>query len=133
MIRPMRAGTATASAVRISGAERCSVFCIENAVPKPPRSTSSKNSTGDLPSASRNSENSSAGDHEREQRNGDVFRAAAGCGPTGRWAPSRRLTSRRAERFGDIGHGPLYSGSDVGTAMRTPHAPIGATLRTTLR
>ncbi len=37
MTSPMRAGTATASAVRISGAERCSVFWIENAVPKPPR------------------------------------------------------------------------------------------------
>ena len=59
MMSPIRAGTATASAVRISGAERCSVFCSEKAVPKPPRSTSSKNSTGDLPSASRNSENSS--------------------------------------------------------------------------
>ena len=37
MIRPMRAGMATASAVRISGAARCSVFWIEKAVPKPPR------------------------------------------------------------------------------------------------
>ena len=39
MMRPMRAGIATASAVRISGAERCSVFWNENAVPKPPRQT----------------------------------------------------------------------------------------------
>ena len=39
MIRPIRAGIATASAVRISGAERCSVFWNENAVPKPPRQT----------------------------------------------------------------------------------------------
>ena len=39
MMRPMRAGTATASAVRISGAERWSVFWNENAVPKPPRQT----------------------------------------------------------------------------------------------
>ena len=39
MMRPMRAGIATASAVRISGDERCSVFCSENAVPKPPRQT----------------------------------------------------------------------------------------------
>ena len=39
MIRPMRAGIATASAVRISGEDRCSVFWIENAVPKPPRQT----------------------------------------------------------------------------------------------
>ena len=60
MTSPIRAGTATASAVRISGAERCSVFCNENAVPKPPRLTSSKNSSGDFPSASRNSENNAA-------------------------------------------------------------------------
>ena len=39
MIMPMRAGIATASAVRISGAERCKVFWNENAVPKPPRQT----------------------------------------------------------------------------------------------
>ena len=39
MMRPMRAGIATASAVRMSGAERCSVFWKENAVPKPPRQT----------------------------------------------------------------------------------------------
>ncbi len=39
MIRPMRAGIATASAVRISGEERCSVFWNEKAVPKPPRQT----------------------------------------------------------------------------------------------
>ena len=39
MMRPMRAGIATASAVRIRGAERCSVFCNENEVPKPPRQT----------------------------------------------------------------------------------------------
>ena len=39
MMRPMRAGIATASAVRIRGAERCSVFWSEKAVPKPPRQT----------------------------------------------------------------------------------------------
>ena len=39
MMRPMRAGIATASAVRMSGAERCSVFWKEKAVPKPPRQT----------------------------------------------------------------------------------------------
>ena len=39
MMRPMRAGIATASAVRISGAERCSVFWKEKAVPKPPFQT----------------------------------------------------------------------------------------------
>ena len=39
MMRPMRAGIATASAVRIKGAERCSVFWNENAVPNPPRQT----------------------------------------------------------------------------------------------
>ena len=39
MMRPMRAGIATASAVRMSGAERCSVFWNEKAVPKPPRQT----------------------------------------------------------------------------------------------
>ena len=33
---PIRAGTATASAVRMSGEDRCSVFWMENAVPKPP-------------------------------------------------------------------------------------------------
>ena len=37
--------------VRISGAARCSVFCQEKDVPKPPRQTSAKNSTGDLPSS----------------------------------------------------------------------------------
>ena len=39
MMRPMRAGIATASAVRISGEERCRVFWNENAVPNPPRQT----------------------------------------------------------------------------------------------
>ena len=39
MMRPIRAGIATASAVRMSGAERCRVFCNENEVPKPPRQT----------------------------------------------------------------------------------------------
>ena len=34
---PRRAGTATQSAVRISGDARTSVFCQENEVPKPPR------------------------------------------------------------------------------------------------
>ena len=35
--RPSRAGSATHSAVSSSGAARCSVFCSENQVPKPPR------------------------------------------------------------------------------------------------
>ena len=39
MIRPIRAGIASASAVRISGEDRCSVFWNENAVPNPPRQT----------------------------------------------------------------------------------------------
>ena len=39
MMRPMRAGIATASAVRISGEERCSVFWNGDAVPNPPRQT----------------------------------------------------------------------------------------------
>ena len=58
--RPMRAGSATQSAVRIKGDERCRVFWSENDVPKPPRSTSSKNSTGDFPSASKSNENNTA-------------------------------------------------------------------------
>ena len=43
-IRPMRAGMATQSAVRISGAARTSVFCHENSVPNPPRAMRKKNS-----------------------------------------------------------------------------------------
>ena len=35
----------------MSGAERCSVFCNEKAVPKPPRQTQSKKSTGRLADA----------------------------------------------------------------------------------
>src|SRR3984957_15249742 len=60
MMRPMRAGIATASAVNISGAERWSVFWNENAVPKPPRQTKSTKSTGDLPIARRKRANSAA-------------------------------------------------------------------------
>ncbi len=40
MVRPRRAGMATASAVSIRGAARRSVFDQENAVPKPPSQTS---------------------------------------------------------------------------------------------
>ena len=57
---PRRAGTATQSAVRISGEARTSVFCQENEVPKPPRHKSEKNSTGDLPSRIRKIEKSAA-------------------------------------------------------------------------
>src|SRR3984957_8650945 len=60
MMRPMRAGIATASAVNISGAERWSVFWNENAVPKPPRQTKSTKSTGDLPIARRKRAKSAA-------------------------------------------------------------------------
>src|ERR1700688_1039043 len=60
MMRPMRAGIATASAVRMSGAERCSVFWNEKDVPKPPRHTYETKSTGDLPIAMRKIANSAA-------------------------------------------------------------------------
>src|SRR5260221_37341 len=46
IIRPMRAGSAVQSAVRISGAARVSVFCHENQLPKAPWYISAKASSG---------------------------------------------------------------------------------------
>jgi hypothetical protein len=46
MTRPARAGMATHSAVSISGAARCSVFCQENQSPKAPLNSSTQTSTG---------------------------------------------------------------------------------------
>ncbi len=100
MMRPIRAGTATASAVRMSGAERCNVFCKENAVPNPPRSTSSKNSIGDLPSASRNSENS----------NDDTTSANSGMATYS--APLRTRTEKSLGAFAGL-TSPALSGSNM--------------------
>ena len=49
MIRPARAGSATHSAVSISGAARCSVFCHENQSPNAPLNSSVQVSTGLAP------------------------------------------------------------------------------------
>ena len=59
-VRPIRAGMAKASPVRISGAARSSVFWMEKADPKPPVQIRPKKAAGDLPKASRNTEKISA-------------------------------------------------------------------------
>ena len=111
--RPMRAGTATHSAVRISGPARASVFCQENAVPNPPRHTSAKNSAGDLPSASRNPENTSA----------DTASARSG---TSRYSAARRTRADPSPMPGDAS--PAPDGRTTKTVSNAPprdHAAQG--------
>src|SRR6185436_6803376 len=55
---PARAGIATQSAVSISGAARCSVFCQENQSPKAPLNRISHTSTGLAPAKETNRPNS---------------------------------------------------------------------------
>ena len=57
---PARAGIATHSAVSISGAARCSVFCQENQSPNAPLNSSSQTSTGLTPANQTNTPNSSS-------------------------------------------------------------------------
>src|SRR5688572_154017 len=59
-VRPMRAGMAKASPVRMSGAERCSVFWMEKDDPNPPVQIRLKKVIGDLPSSIRKIEKSPA-------------------------------------------------------------------------
>ena len=57
---PARAGIATHSAVSISGAARCSVFCHENQSPKAPLNRMTQTSTGLTPANQTNTPNSSS-------------------------------------------------------------------------
>ena len=57
---PARAGMATHSAVSISGAARCSVFCHENQSPNAPLNSSSQTSSGLTPANHTNTPNSSS-------------------------------------------------------------------------
>ena len=59
-VSPACAGSATASAVSISGAARCSVFCHENASPNAPRNSSVQTSSGLWPPNQQNTPNSSS-------------------------------------------------------------------------
>ena len=57
---PARAGIATASAVSISGAARCSVFCHENVSPNAPLNNSAQASSGLTPPIATHTPNSSS-------------------------------------------------------------------------
>ena len=57
---PARAGIATHSAVSISGAARCKVFCHENQSPNAPLNSSSQTSTGLTPANQTKTPNSSS-------------------------------------------------------------------------
>ena len=70
-VRPMRAGMAKARPVRMSGAERCSVFCMEKDEPKPPVQIRLKKVAGDLPSRRRKIEKSTADARQRAERDDD--------------------------------------------------------------
>jgi hypothetical protein len=60
MISPARAGIATHSAVSISGAARCSVFCHENQSPNAPLNRIVQVSTGLAPPSQTKPPNSSS-------------------------------------------------------------------------
>ena len=60
MISPARAGIATHSAVSISGAARCSVFCHENQSPNAPLKRIVQVSTGLTPPSQTKTPNSSS-------------------------------------------------------------------------
>jgi hypothetical protein len=59
-INPARAGSATHSAVSISGAARCSVFCHENQSPNAPLKSVAHTSTGSTPAKATSTPNSSS-------------------------------------------------------------------------
>ena len=114
IIRPSRAGSATHSAVRISGAARCSVFWSENQVPKPPRYISAKNSSGDLPWTSRNSANSTADSEQRQHRDGDRLRPPGAGGPRG----PRRMPGADGSQGADPGRRSLAASVRLRTSSR---------------
>ena len=109
--RPMRAGSATQSAVRIRGESVASVFWSEKEVPKPPRSTSSKNSTGDFAEHEQQNRKQHRGDHQRQKRDDDIFSSAAE--PDGKIAPMARGDHRRIQRLCDVGHALLPNSRTV--------------------
>ncbi len=59
-ISPARAGSATHSAVSISGAARCKVFCHENQSPNAPLNSVTQTSTGSMPAKATSKPNSSS-------------------------------------------------------------------------
>src|ERR1700722_12999942 len=112
MIRPIRAGIATARAVRISGAERCSVFWIEKALPKPPRQTLSTKSIGDLPIARR----------KIEKRNAAIASASAGIATYSELERKRSPSSDWVEAAGvaAAGAASLAVGAPLSMALEPP-------------
>lgn len=59
-MRPARAGSATHSAVSISGAARCNVFCQENQSPNAPLKSVAQTSSGSTPAKAASTPNSSS-------------------------------------------------------------------------
>ena len=123
MMRPMRAGIATASAVRMSGAERCSVFCSENAGAKAASPHIGDEVDRRLSDRQQKDREQRRCDQKRNERNDDVFRIGAQPHAkigTGLPRPGFDQVTRGASRQRRVRHEAARPAAIVKSSSRRP-------------